>query len=117
MRRKVLLISQCFYPDIGSSGNRMKNIFKLLVERGYEVEVITTETSYPNKKLYEDEMFWNDDFLNKHTSSIKRVRVANRKYARSVWNRLMYYLEMMFKMIFYVIQKRSRFDIVFVSSP
>lgn len=118
MGKKVLIISQNFYPDIGSAGNRMKNIFKLLVEKGYEVEVITTEPSYPNKKLYEDKMFWDDEFLDAHTSSIKRVKVANRKYARSVWNRLMYYLEVMLKMIFYVIAKRQRqFDIVFVSSP
>jgi glycosyltransferase involved in cell wall biosynthesis len=116
MKKKVLLISQGFYPEIGSAGNRMKNIFQLLQEKGYEVNVLTTEPTYPNKSLYTDQKFWNDETLN-HDPAINRVKIKNRKYSRSIFNRLIYYLEMAFRMFLYVIKDKNRYDVIFVSSP
>lgn len=117
LKKKVLIITQCFYPEIGSAGNRMKNIFKLLSENGYSVDVITTEPSYPNKMIYEDGKFWDDEELNRNARSVIRITVKNRKYSQSIINRLYYYLEMMFKMIFYILRDKNKYDIVFASSP
>jgi glycosyltransferase involved in cell wall biosynthesis len=112
----VLLVSQCFYPEIGSAGNRMKNIFQLLEGEGFNVKVLTSEPTYPNKKLYQDKKFWDDEALNK-VESIHRILIKNRKYSRSIFNRLIYYLEMAFKMFFYIMKDKEKHDVVFVSSP
>ena len=116
MREKVLLITHNFYPEIGSAGNRMKNIYQLLKDKGYEVTVLTTEASYPNKKLYDDRKFWDDDSLNQD-KNIHRVSVTNRKYSTSMFNRLLYYLEVTLRMILFVLFDRKKYETVFVSSP
>lgn len=59
MPKKVLILTQNFYPAIGSAGNRMKNIFQLLSKADVQVEVLTIEPSYPpNKNMYKDRTFW-----------------------------------------------------------
>lgn len=116
MNKKVLLISQGFYPEIGSAGNRLKNIFILLQEQGYQVTVLTTEPTYPNKNLYQDRKFWNDESLNQN-SSVRRVSINNRKYSRSIFNRLIYYIEMALKMLLFVLNDKEKYDTIFVSSP
>ncbi|MGM0853918.1 MAG: glycosyltransferase family 4 protein [Bacillota bacterium] len=115
--KKILIISQNFYPEIGSAGNRMKNIFLLLKKRGYDVEILTTEPTYPTKKIYENDDFWDDPSINEYESSIKRIKIGNRKYSRSIFNRLLFYLEMYFKFIFQVLVNRSKYEVVFVTSP
>jgi hypothetical protein len=115
-KKKILLISQHFYPEIGSAGNRIKNIFELLTERGYHVFVLTTEPTYPNRELYSDSRFWNDEQLNRERN-IHRVSVKNRKYARTIWNRLIYYLEIMLRFILFILTDQRKYDVVFVSSP
>ena len=114
-KKRLLVISQNFYPEIGSAGNRIKNIYQLLNEQ-YEVHVLTTEASYPNKKLYVEKQFWHDRELNED-EHIHRVKVANRKYTRSMFNRLLYYLEMMCRMIWMILFSKSRYDAVLVTSP
>lgn len=116
MSTKVLMIAQNFYPEIGSAANRMKNIYELLNEKGYEVKILTTEASYPNKNLYEDQNFWISDALNED-ENIYRVHVKKREFAFNMINRLLFYLEFTWKMIFFVLLNKERFDIIFVSSP
>ena len=113
---KVLMITQNFYPEIGSAANRMKNIYELLKKDGYDVTVLTTEASYPNKNLYKNKIFWNDDQLN-GSKDIHRVTVKKRKFALNMLSRLLFYLEFTLKMIFFVLFKKGQYDIVFVSSP
>ncbi|WP_157059146.1 glycosyltransferase family 4 protein [Viridibacillus arvi] len=115
-KTKVLIITQNFHPEIGSHANRMNNIFQLLQIDGYEVSVLTTEPSYPNKHLYEDEKFWNNKSLNDH-ENIHRVHVKNRKYAFSMLNRLIHYIEISLKMLFFVLFDKQKYDVVFVTSP
>lgn len=50
MSKRVLIITQNFYPEIGSAGNRMKNIYLLLQDKGFDVDVLTTDPTYPTKK-------------------------------------------------------------------
>ncbi|MEK9197887.1 glycosyltransferase family 4 protein [Lysinibacillus halotolerans] len=116
MATKVLMITQNFYPEIGSASNRMKNIYQLLQENGYEVTVLTTEASYPNKNLYNNKEFWNDKDLNE-AQHIHRVTVKKRKYSLNMISRLLFYLEFTLKMIFFVLFNRGKYDLIFVSSP
>jgi len=115
-KTKVLIITQNFHPEIGSHANRMNNIFQLLQLDDYEVSVLTTEPSYPNKHLYEDRKFWNNETLNEH-ENIHRVHVKNRKYAFSMLNRLIHYIEISLKMLFFVLFDKQKYDVVFVTSP
>ncbi|GIN22305.1 MAG TPA: glycosyltransferase WbuB [Bacillus bacterium] len=114
--KKVLLISQNFYPEIGSAANRMKNIYELLKNKGYFVQVLTTEPSYPNKKTYEEASFWDDEELN-NDRHITRIPIRSRKYSGNFVSRLFYYLEMMWRMIFAILKDRQQYDVIFVSSP
>ncbi|MGN7299112.1 glycosyltransferase family 4 protein [Ferdinandcohnia sp. SAFN-114] len=117
MGKRILMISQNFYPEIGSAGNRMKNIYTLLKKNGYDVNVLTTDPTYPNNKIYEDEEFWDDEFLNKHADDLYRVKLRNRKYSRSIMNRLLFYLEIAVKMVIYVLFNRNKYDVVIATSP
>lgn len=117
MSKKILLISQNFYPEIGSAGNRIKNIYLLLKDRGYDVDVLTTDPTYPNRKLYEDERFWDHEGINTDREHIKRIQVKNKKYSQNIINRLFYYLEITIRMILFVLTHKRQYDIVFVTSP
>ncbi|MGI8315798.1 glycosyltransferase family 4 protein [Halobacillus mangrovi] len=116
MTKKILIVSQNFYPEIGSAGNRIKNIYLLLKESGYDVDVLTTDPTYPNRKFYEDESFWDHEELNE-TSDVTRIKIRNRKYSRSFSNRLFYYLEMASKMVGNIFRSKKKYDYVFTTSP
>lgn len=114
--KKILLITQNFYPEIGSAGNRMKNIYLLLKAKGFKIDVLTTEPSYPNRNFYNEDLFWNHSGLNEDIS-IHRVKILNKKYSRNIINRLLYYFEMALRMLFFVLLSRKKYDVVFVTSP
>ncbi|WP_413378294.1 glycosyltransferase family 4 protein [Alkalihalobacillus sp. 1P02AB] len=116
MGKNILIISQHFYPEIGSAGNRMKNIYQLL-EQEYTVNVLTTEPSYPNKSIYEDNEFWDEPNNHFNSEMVHRVRIKNRKYSRSIINRLFYYMEITIKMLLFIINNKKHYDLIFVSSP
>ncbi|GHH97437.1 glycosyltransferase family 4 protein [Neobacillus kokaensis] len=115
--KKVLIITQHFYPEIGSHANRMKHLYMLLKKKNLDVTILTTEPSYPNKKIYINGDFWDEDLLNKDTDHIRRISIKNRKYSNSIFNRLMYYLEIAFKFALLIMKDKHNFDYIFVTSP
>ena len=117
MSQKVLLISQNFYPEIGSAGNRMKNIYLLLQDKGLDVDVLTTDPAYPLRTIYENPYFWDEPDLNQKAEKIKRVGVGNKKYSVSVWKRLLNYLEFTLRMVRYIQRSHKQYDVVFATSP
>ncbi|WP_223831624.1 glycosyltransferase family 4 protein [Bacillus swezeyi] len=114
---KILMITQNFYPEIGSAGNRMKTIFLMLKQKGYHVEVLTTEPTYPSRDIYSQDVFWNDRDIDLDRKRITRLSVRNKKYSSNFFSRLFYYLEIMLKMFFYVKKDKNKYDVVFVTSP
>ncbi|MCE7791782.1 glycosyltransferase family 4 protein [Salipaludibacillus sp. CUR1] len=113
---KILIISQNFYPEVGSAGNRIKNIYTQLQRKGHDVYVLTTEPTYPDKEIYGDEQFWDDEGLNADTK-INRVKVANKTYSRNIVNRLVYYLKIAFKMLMFILKDKHKYEAVLVTSP
>ena len=111
---KILLITQNFYPEIGSASNRAKNIYIALKEKGYEVTVLTTEPNYPNRNLYNDEAFWDADIPE---ADVVRIQLSARRYTSSIFRRLIYYLEMMWKFVFHNFKLRKDYDVVFATLP
>lgn len=115
--KKVLIITQNFYPEIGSAANRMKNIFNLLTENGYDVHVLTTKPSYPNEKMYKEEKYWNEPLIDSSNDKIFRLKMKNEKQKGSMKSRIAYYIEFMMKVHFFVRKTRNKFDFIFISSP
>ncbi|PWU67127.1 glycosyltransferase family 4 protein [Gracilibacillus dipsosauri] len=118
MPKKVLILTQNFYPAIGSAGNRMKNIFQLLSKADVQVEVLTIEPSYPNKNMYKDRTFWDDEDVNKQTDKITRLPIKSRKFTNKLISRLFFYLEIMYRFIFELWRRRKDgYDYLYVSTP
>lgn len=117
MSRKILIVSTHFYPEIGSAGNRMKNIYQLWIEEGYEVDVLTIDPSYPNNNLYSKTAFWDNEDLNKEKDNIKRVSISKRKHSKNMFKRLMFFVEVSYKMLYEIIKNRKKYDFIYTSSP
>ncbi|MEC0706451.1 glycosyltransferase family 4 protein [Bacillus haynesii] len=114
---KILMITQNFYPEIGSAGNRMKTIFLMLKQKGYHVDVLTTEPTYPSRDIYSQGDFWNEQDIDIDRNRVTRLSVQNKKYSSNFFSRLFYYLEIMLKMFFCVQKDKNQYDIVLVTSP
>mgnify|MGYP001256739006 CR=1 FL=1 len=50
--KRIMIVTQHFPPEIGAASNRVEHISRHLDYRGYEVYVITSQPSYPNRSLY-----------------------------------------------------------------
>ena len=111
---KILIITQNFYPEIGSAANRAKNIYFALKEKGYEVTVLTTEPNYPNRNTYNDKTFWDEDISE---ADVERIQLKTRRYTSSIFKRLIYYLEMMLKFVFYNFKLKKDYDVIFATLP
>ncbi|NBJ68804.1 MULTISPECIES: glycosyltransferase family 4 protein [Clostridia] len=118
MTRKVLVITQNFYPVIGSAGNRMKNIFQLLNDKGIETHVLTTEPAYPNKNLYKDKQFWDDKNIIEDEKKIVRVPIKNNHFSNHILNRLFFYIEIMWRFLLKLWKlRKEKYDYIYVSTP
>jgi len=114
-KKKILLISQHFYPEIGSAANRMKNIYIELKEKGFDVKVLTLEPRYPSRELYEDQQFWNEPLIDE--KDIIRIDPSIKKQSGSILKRLYLYLEVMVRFIGTIFKQKAEFDYIFVTSP
>ncbi|PEU05573.1 glycosyltransferase WbuB [Bacillus cereus] len=112
--KKILLITQNFYPEIGSAANRMKNVYLELKGKGYDVTVLTSDPSYPNRNLYKDSSYWYDENIEK---DIVRIHPKTRKYTRNLFRRLMLYIEVALRLILAICKDKKKYDYVFVSTP
>lgn len=118
MAKKVLIMTQNFYPVIGSAGNRMKNIYQLLNENDIDADVLTTEPAYPNKNMYKDKMFWDDESLNSETTKITRVAIKNNRFQNHILSRLFFYLEIMYRFLIQLWKvRKNKYDYILVSTP
>jgi glycosyltransferase involved in cell wall biosynthesis len=114
--KRVLIISQHFYPEIGSHANRIKHLYMQLKKENFDVSILTTEPSYPSKKIYQGGDFWDEESLN-DDNNIIRIDITNRKYSNSILNRLFYYLEIALKFLLVIAKDKKRYDYIFVTSP
>lgn len=112
--KKILMVTQNFYPEIGSASNRMKNIYLELNERGYDVKILTSDPSYPNRNLYKDSSYWYDENIEKN---IVRIHPKTRKYTRNLFRRLMLYIEVAVRLILAICKDKEKYDYIFVSTP
>ena len=48
---KILVLNQCFYPDVVSSAQHTSDLARALVARGHEVTVIASSRGYDDPSL------------------------------------------------------------------
>lgn len=111
--KKILIISQNFYPEIGSAANRTKFLFQEFSESS-EVTLITTDPRYPNQNLYKQSDFWEEDL---DETRVIRVKPRTKKYANSILKRFLFYLEVMCQFIQAIMRQGKDTDTVYISTP
>ena len=97
-KKRILIISEGFYPEIGSAANRATNLVIQLKKQGYIVDVVTSYPSYPNKDIYEKDGYRD---LEKEKdiyegSKISRIRACNVKRTTNFFIRLYIYMHFLF---------------------
>lgn len=109
MSQKILLITQNYFPEIGSAANRMKNFYETLSEDN-EVDVITTIPVYPDTRLYIDKQ-------QNSSENITQVNIKIKKYEKNLFFRFLLYIEVLAKILMVILKRKGTYDKVFVSSP
>lgn len=112
---KILLITQNFYPEIGSGANRFKNLY-LQLSKKHDVKVVTTVPSYPNEKMYNDEKYWDEDSIT-NSNDVLRIPMRTDKQSKNMYSRVGYYLELAYKIRHFIKTYQKEFDIIYVTSP
>ena len=112
--KRILIITQNFYPEVGSGANRMTRIAQYLTKYGMEVTVLTTDPNYPNRNLYEN-IERDDTALGIHR--IIRVETKVTNYTRNMFKRLTLYLEMTKKIIQAIKNLEEEIDVILITSP
>ncbi len=111
----ILLVSQNFYPEIGSAANRMKNVFKRLERRGNSVHVLTSEPIYPNAEIYTDSIFWDEPSLDE--SRITRIRPRRRNSTANLWRRLRVFIDQFLLAVKEVRNDDRSYDCIYATTP
>jgi glycosyltransferase involved in cell wall biosynthesis len=115
----ILIVSQNYYPEIGSHANRITDLSVLLDQRGYNVDVLTSEPSYPNKDMYKDKNYWDERKSEIEESNINIIRLKSPGKSRGEGKlrRLVYYFNFLFQTLWYVLSISQKYDFVLVTSP
>ncbi|MGG7141922.1 glycosyltransferase family 4 protein [Clostridium nigeriense] len=118
-KKKILIISEVFYPEIGSGSNRITNLLIQLKKQGYEVDILTSEPSYPNKDIYKKDGYKDlekekDIYIG---SKVTRISTSNIKRTSNFFVRLYIYSYFFFKSVFSLIFRRDKYDLVIATIP
>ncbi|MGL4773447.1 MAG: glycosyltransferase family 4 protein [Clostridium sp.] len=117
--KKILVLSEVFYPEIGSGANRITNIVLLLKQHGYKVDVITSEPSYPDRSLYESKEYFNEEKQKRIYDGSEIISVKGSKVipTANFFNRLYIYLFFLIKCVITVIFRKNKYDLVITTTP
>lgn len=115
----ILIISEVFYPEIGSGANRLTNLVIELKKKGYRVDVITSEPSYPNKEMYKNNEYRDIEKEKKvqANSIIKYIKISSLKPNAKFLNRLYIYIYFLVKSMGSAIFRKEKYDIVIATTP
>ena len=114
MKKKVLVISQHFPPEIGAASQRMNYMAQFLHDLGYDVTVLTSEPCYPKRDLYSD--YYQGD-KKEYPFSLKRVKPLSKGYSKGKFARVYHYLTFMVKSLFTVARDKNKYSYVIATSP
>ncbi|PCF66434.1 glycosyltransferase WbuB [Staphylococcus pseudintermedius] len=116
--KKLLIITQNFYPELGSAANRMKMLFKHFTKESVMTYVLTTQPSYPNHELFQDDSYFDDDVINRYENNrIIRMKMLCEKQNKNLIARLFYYIEQYLRVRYFIFKHKNDFDYIYVTSP
>ncbi len=115
---KILIITQNFYPEIGSAANRITNLYKLLPLHKNDVNILTTTPAYPNKKLFNNSKFFNDINLNySKNNNVYRIKSSFPKQSKFLFLRILYFAEEFINLRRFLKNHSKNHNIIYVTSP
>ncbi|PCF37077.1 glycosyltransferase family 4 protein [Staphylococcus delphini] len=116
--KKLLIITQNFYPELGSAANRMKMLFKHFTKESVITNVLTTQPSYPNHELFQDRSYFDDEMINRYENNrIMRMQMIFEKQNKNLFARLLYYIEQYVRVRYYIFKHKNNYDYIYVTSP
>lgn len=115
---KILLITQNFYPELGSAANRITTLFKMLSIHKHDIHVLTTTPAYPKKNLFNNKKFFNDYYLNfSKKNRVYRLKSRYPKQSKNIPLRILYFTEEFLKLRKYLKKHQTEYEIIYVTTP
>jgi colanic acid biosynthesis glycosyl transferase WcaI len=119
MKKKVILISYNYYPELTGIGKYNTEFCEYLVEKRYEVQVITGYPYYPNWELQKG--YKNNWFKKEILNGVEILRCPfyipkNPTGAKRMLLDLSFYLSSLFCILFQI-GKRNKYDLIIAISP
>ncbi|MEY8498737.1 glycosyltransferase family 4 protein [Enterococcus avium] len=108
--KSILIISQNFYPEIGSAANRIKNMAELFSKEN-KVSVLTVKPCYPNSVMYKKHSYKTNQY------EVFQVTTFFKRYSSNLFFRLLFYLDVFIRLIIKAIILSKDKDIIIVTSP
>ena len=107
---KILLVNQCFYPDVVSTAQHMRDLACALTERGHEVTVIASSRGYDDPALRFPAREW---WRGIHILRVRSLATGKGKRWKRALNIASFFLTCSWQMLF-----THRFDLVIaLTSP
>ncbi|MBA3926758.1 glycosyltransferase family 4 protein [Listeria rustica] len=113
MKKKILIITQNFSPEIGSAANRMKGVSENL-STNYDLTIWTTAPQYPRKDIYDQSEFQQEELKN---AEVKRIATKNKRFEKILFFRFLLYLEVLWKLLRLVWEDKNEYDSILVTTP
>lgn len=113
---KILILTQYYPPETGAAQNRLHAIATGLIEKGFDVEVLTAMPNYPKMKIFEG--YRRRCFKKEQMDGIivKRSWIYV-KNSKSIFHRLLNYFSFVFTSLFTGLFRTGKFDFILVESP
>lgn len=106
---KILVVSQCFWPDIYS----INDIVRILIERGHEVTVLTGLPDYTTSEIPDEYKHGKNRKQNYYGAQIIRVPIIPRRHG-PIWRSLNYISFVINGSIKAYFSKWDEFDVIYV---
>jgi len=113
---KILYISQYFHPEVGATTNRTAAIIKEMHHRGHEVCVLSEMPNHPHGIIFP--AYKGKFIVKEHFSGIPVYHLpvfASPK--KSFISRILMYLSFSISALLYILIRRPKYDILYVTSP
>ncbi|PXA30636.1 glycosyltransferase WbuB, partial [Staphylococcus pseudintermedius] len=76
--------------------------------------VLTTQPSYPNHELFQDDSYFDDDVINRYENNrIIRMKMLCEKQNKNLIARLFYYIEQYLRVRYFIFKHKNDFDYIY----
>ena len=113
---KILILTQYYPPEVGAPQNRLHELALRLIEKGFEIEILTAMPNYPEMVIHPN--YRNKYYINELFEGIKVHRtVIYVSKSKKIVPRLINYFSFVFSSLWFGLFKLNKTDILFCESP